>query len=83
MLFVRSGFIHLALSAGTLRDTGISGQWWASQSYSTDIRSYYLGFGTNVVYASGNGNRYYGFPLRCLSTVLGMGGVRYRALLSN
>ncbi len=68
---MRSGYIYLY--GGIIRDAAQVGYDWASRSYTDTIRSYYLGFDTIInVSGSGNGGRFYGFPLRCLSTVLDM-----------
>ncbi len=72
-VFVRSG--DVALIAGVLRDAGITSVYWASRAgtytSSTSATAYRFGF-TIVMYASYADNRWYAFPLRCLSTVLGM-----------
>ena len=76
--FVRSGNFNLANTAGVLRNAGQNGNWWSSRGAdnvwgSAGLGSYYLGFTTNGVSPSyGPTNRYIGFPLRCLSTVLDM-----------
>ena len=74
-IFVRSGDIFLPNTTGTLRSAGIHGYWWSSRGDAA-TNAYSLHFNASGVYQS-NGplNRYIGFPLRCLSTVLGMGGV--------
>ncbi len=78
--FVRSGWIHLpGVSGSTFRVAGTNGGEWSSylastRSDGTTIPSgYHFGFTTSVVAPSGGPDyRYYGFPLRCLSTVLDM-----------
>ncbi len=76
---VRSGWIPLSVTAGTFRLAGSAGLWWSSLASSTRAdgaaipSAYYLGFNTTDVSPSGGpDNRYTGFPLRCLSTVLDM-----------
>ena len=69
---MRSGDIYLTVSAGTFR---YAGQWafnWPSRSSASSAHAYNLGFNMSLVYSSYENNRYYAFPLRCLSTVLGM-----------
>jgi len=79
--FVRSGYVNPSNSAGTFRDAGSGGFWWSSRGASTRYdgvttpSAYRLHFGvTGVSTSNGPHNRYIAFPLRCLSTVLGMGG---------
>ena len=72
--FVRSGRLNLTVSAGTLGYAGVSGSWWSSRAAaytsSTSATAYYLEFGGSSVYPSnGPNNRWYGFPLRCLSSM--------------
>ena len=71
---MRSGYVALTVSAGTFRNTGQYGFWWSSRSYSTTTSAYLLDFNASTVYPSNYNSRWDGFPLRCLSTVLGMGG---------
>ena len=77
LYFVRSGLVYL-ISAGTFRVAGISGAWWSSRGAdniwgSAGLGGYYLYFGaTGVGPSDGPDNRYYGFSLRCLSTLLDM-----------
>ena len=71
LYFVRSGYVHLPNTAGTLRTAGRNADYWSSRADATTT-AYNLYFGT-AVYPSGGPNiRYYGFSLRCLSTVLDM-----------
>ena len=77
LYFVRSGRLNLTVSAGTLGNAGINGYEWSSRgaayTSSTSAAAYSLAFNDSTVYPSGGpNNRWYGFPLRCLSTVLGM-----------
>ena len=67
------------VSGATLRDAGSIGYWWSSRGSSTRFdgvatpSAYYLRFSaTGVSPSDGPGNRYAGFSLRCLSTVLDM-----------
>jgi len=71
---VRSGYVDLPITAGTLRYAGARG--YNRSSRSGDIaNAYYLRFDATPVFPSyGPYDRYIAFPLRCLSTVLGMGG---------
>ncbi len=71
---MRSGYVELPITAGTLRYAGARG--YNRSSRSGDIaNAYYLRFDATPVFPSfGPWERYAGFPLRCLSTVLGMWG---------
>ncbi len=76
-IFVHSGRINLTVSAGTLGYADQYGHWWPSRAAaytsSTSATAYYLDFRDTAVYPSnGPVNRWNGFPLRCLSTVLDM-----------
>ncbi len=76
---MRSGYVNLALTAGTFRVASVNGYGWSSRASSTRYdgsilpSSYELGFTTSIV-SSSNGpyDRWHGNPLRCLSTVLDM-----------
>jgi hypothetical protein len=76
--FVRSGIITPPNTNGTLRYVGFGGWDWSSRGSSTRDDgatfpgSYYFSFSNSVVPSRGPHDRWYGFPLRCLSTVLGM-----------
>ncbi len=79
MRFVRSGWIDLAVSAGTFRYASVVGYDWSSRGSSIHAdgaaipSAYYLRFGPSDVNPSGGPNvRWHAFPLRCLSTVLDM-----------
>ena len=81
MVFVRSGRIALTVAADTFGYAGIGGYYWSSRS--SDMRydgvaipsGYNFRFYTTGAGSSGGPDpRSFGFPLRCLSTVLGMGG---------
>jgi len=70
---VCGGGIYLPNAAGTFGYAGAEGVWWSSRAYSTATNAYELYLQTSgAVAPSNNSNRYNGFPLRCLSTVLGM-----------
>ena len=71
-MFVRSGRIGLTVSAGTLGNASQYGHWWSSRAdvYTSDT-AYDLSFNTAMSPSYMN-NRWNAFPLRCLSTVLGM-----------
>ncbi len=79
---MRSGDIYLPNATGTFRGAGEWGYDWSSRASSmrydgADIPSaYFIDFGPSVVRPSyGPYIRYNAFPLRCLSTVLGMGEI--------
>ncbi len=78
---MRSGYIYLTDDNGTLVGISHDGHWWSLRGSSTNASgnanpsAYYLLLGSTDIYPSaGPLNRYAAFPLRCLSTVLGMGG---------
>lgn len=68
--YVRSGYINLTVSAGTLRYVGQWGNGWLSQASSTSAYRFYLD--TLRSFRLGSSWTSAWFPLRCLSTVLGM-----------
>ena len=76
--FVRSGYVHLTVSAGNFRNAGKWGFDWSSRGTdsvwgSAGLGGYNFSFSaTGVNLSNGPDNRWIGFPLRCLSTVLGM-----------
>ena len=79
LYFVRSGHVNLTVSAGTFRYAGQWGYDWSSRGSSTRFdgvatpSAYVFAFsGTGVNPSHGPGDRFLGFPLRCLSTVLDM-----------
>ena len=79
LYFVRSGDVELRITTGTFRGAGAYGIYWSSLASSTRAdgaaipSAYYLHFNaTGVRPSNGPDNRYRGFPLRCLSTVLDM-----------
>ena len=80
LYFVRSGYVYLpGVSGATFRGAGIYGYDWSSRASSTRSdgaaipSAYYLDFNASTVHPSfGPYERWRGFPLRCLSTVLGM-----------
>jgi len=71
---VRSG--NLAPYDGKSWNAGQNGYEWSSRgaahNSTTSASAYYLAFNGSTVYPSASYDRWYGFPLRCLSTVLGM-----------
>ncbi len=73
---MRSGYFNVSGSA--LGNAGSRGYDWLSRSYSDTTRSYGLHFDVANVGPSNLSPRYFAFPLRCLSTVLGMGGEENR-----
>ena len=72
LYFVRSGRVTLPNTAGTFRLAGLEGHWWSSRGASSATDAYGLTFNTAVYPSNGPNARWYGFSLRCLSTVLGM-----------
>ena len=73
LYFVRSGVVALpGVSGATFRGAGIYGYDWSSRG-SAATNAYSLAFHASTVHPSfGPYERWRGFPLRCLSTVLGM-----------
>ena len=72
LYFVRSGIVYLAGTAGTFRYAGLYADYWSSRG-SAATNAYSLAFHASTVDpSSGPYMRWHGFPLRCLSTVLGM-----------
>ena len=79
LYFVRSGDVELPITTGTFRFAGVGGIYWSSRASSasangtTTPSAYNLNFNATGVYPSnGPYERWLGFPLRCLSTVLDM-----------
>ncbi len=73
---MRSGYIHPG--GGKSWAVGLTGHCWSLRG---DIISTSYGLGFNaagVIPSNGPHERLYAFPLRCLSTVLGMGGEENR-----
>ena len=62
---MRSGYIELPKTAGTLRNAGHNADYWSSRG-SAATNAYNLEFNTAVNPSNGPNNRWYGFPLRCL-----------------
>ena len=70
---VRSGLVNSANAAGVLRFAGSSGQFWSSRAYVLSSGALFLAFSSKIYLAyDTNYHRSDAFPLRCLSTVLGM-----------
>ena len=75
---MRSGNIYLPGESGaTLRTAGLNADYWSSRESSTHydgtavLSGYHLNFGATGVYPSaGPRERWRGYSLRCLSTVL-------------
>ena len=63
LAFVRSGNVNTY--DGRVYYVGSNGYWWTRTAYSSTY-AYALGFDASNVYPSGNNNRYYVRPLRCL-----------------
>ena len=80
VVFVRSGYVNLpGVSGATFRNAGINGYGWSSRASSTRYdgsaipSAYNLEFNASAVDPSNGPNeRWLGFSLRCLSTVLDM-----------
>ena len=70
---MRSGHVNPDNSAGPFRNPALEGAWWSSRSATASSANHLL-FNATVTKVSLEDARYYGTPLRCLSTVLGMGG---------
>ena len=71
LFFVRSGFVSPGPAANPFGYTGNAGRWWSSRSESHTDFAYGLYITANANNnPSDYGRRYYGFSLRCLSTVL-------------
>ena len=71
---MRSGNVGLSVTAGGFRYAGNEGLWWSSRTVSntstTSDKACNLYFNSMTVYPShGPDYDWYGFPLRCLSTV--------------
>ena len=49
LYFVRSGYVYLPNTAGTLRYAGLDGHWWSSRSDSTTTNAYGLYFNASDV----------------------------------
>ncbi len=65
-IFVRSGYVNLPNTAGTLRNAGINADYWSSRADAA-TNAYNLNFNATAVNPSnGPNNRWHGFPLRCL-----------------
>ena len=70
IIFVRSGWVYLPNSAGTLRGAGLGADYWSSRGDDA-ANAYSLYFGaTGANPSSGPSIRWHALPLRCLSTVL-------------
>ena len=68
--FVRNGVFNITNSTGIFRSAGDGGQNWSSRS-GTITTAYYLEYWAfDVLPSNGPYDRWFGFPLRCLSTVL-------------
>ncbi len=69
---MRIGVVYLIVSDGNFIGAGQSGGYWSSYGNNA-TNAYNPGFNASLVYPShGPWERYYGRPLRCLSTVLEM-----------
>ncbi len=66
---MRSGIVNLSITNGTMRFGGRDNHEWSSRAHTAGANAYYLSFDGSTVDASAS-VRWYGFPLRCLSTVL-------------
>ncbi len=79
LYFVRSGLLNIINTTGTFRSVGEGGHEWSSRGSTKDANGANVSSAYNFhFYATGIGSsfgpwiRWYAFPLRCLSTVLGM-----------
>lgn len=71
-IFVRSGYVNLPNTAGTLRNAGINADYWSSRADAA-TNAYNLNFNATAVNPSnGPNNRWHGFPLRCLYLAAGV-----------
>lgn len=68
---MRSGYIYPGNTTGTFRYSGQGGRFWSSQGYSNSNHANDLSASTSIS-PSGYSERAAAFPLRCLSTALGM-----------
>lgn len=73
-IFVRSGAFFLANAASTFRYAGHGSAWWSSRTSPTSATlAYWFEINNTGSRPSwGPYDRWYGYSLRCLSTVLGM-----------
>ena len=62
LYFVRSGYVH----DGSLYNSGASGAGWSSTVNSGTL-GYSLSFGPSYVDPALDGNKYLGFPVRCIA----------------
>jgi len=69
---VRSGRFTITQSAGALRLVGEEGRIWTQRAYSTTTHARNLAIHAEYFNLNAVDDRWYAFPLRCLSTVLGM-----------
>jgi len=69
--FVRSGYVDLPITAGTLRLVNFDGRYWSSYSNTANSANSLL-LNSTSIFPSPSYDQYRGYPLRCLSTVLGM-----------
>ena len=61
----RGGYVNI--TTGSLRGAGLSGYYWASTAYPSELYAYYLDFNSTNVFPSNNYNRWNGFTVRCLA----------------
>ncbi len=69
-VFVRSGNIRVSIRTGTFRYASNFGEFWSSRGASV-TNAHYFEF-TDITMRQADAAREHAFPLRCLSTVLGM-----------
>ena len=73
---MRSGVIELPTSAGTFGYVCQKGDCWTSRdgiyNSGSNATAYDFAFTESVIFASHNSERWRGYSLRCLSTVLDM-----------
>ena len=69
---MRSGNVNPANTTGTFRNAGYGSLWWSSRTAASVSDAYDLYFNITVNPSDIPDHRWGAFPLRCLSTVLGM-----------
>ena len=57
----RDGYVDM--TTGSLRDAGVSGDYWASPAYPSELYAYDLDFYSANVVPSGSNDRWYGFTV--------------------
>ena len=52
------------MTTGSLRDAGVSGDYWAIPTYPSELSAYYLVINSASVFPSYNVDRWYGFTVQ-------------------